>query len=76
MLDTLLVSISHNDNDNGVLLVGRKRLNESVEIINAFEGEVAIDIYNMLITKRGKNNGNNDNKSSVVGQEPTESQKL
>ena len=45
--DTLLVSIS-----GEVLIVGRKRPNESVEIVNAFQGEEALDIYNKLITKK------------------------
>ena len=36
--DTLLVSISFSDKDTGVLIVGRKRKNQSIEIINAFQG--------------------------------------
>lgn len=50
--DTLLVSIS-----NDVLIVGRKRKNQSVEIVNAFQGKEAKKIYEQLITKKvvGKN---------------------
>ncbi len=38
--------------DEAVLIVGRKRMNESVEIINAFQGEEAIELYKKLITKK------------------------
>lgn len=47
-IDALLVSIT-----NDILVVGRKRPNESVEIINAFQGDEAKEIYQKLITKRG-----------------------
>lgn len=47
--DTLLVSIS-----GDVLVVGRKRPNDSVEIVNAFQGDEAKDLYSRLITKRVK----------------------
>lgn len=44
--DTLLISIdfSHGK-DVGVLTVGRKRPNQSVEIINGFQGKEAEDLY-------------------------------
>lgn len=49
--DTLLVSVdSENTVDTSVLLVGRKRPNQSVEIINAFQGEDAIELYKLLTT--------------------------
>ena len=50
--DTLLVSISFSDKDTGVLVVGRKRKNQSIDIINAFQGEEALDLYKKLITKK------------------------
>ena len=52
--DCILVSIdkSHGT-DHTVLVVGRQRPNQSVEVINAFHGQEAIDIYNKLITKPG-----------------------
>lgn len=53
--DTLLVSISFSDKDTGVLVVGRKRKNESIEIINAFQGEEALDLYKKLVTKKEQN---------------------
>lgn len=54
MSDCVLVSIdmSHGT-EHTVVVVGRKRPNQSVEIVNAFQGQEAIDIYNKLITKPG-----------------------
>lgn len=50
LTDTLLVSIAlKNDEDDAALIVGRKRKGESVEIVNAFQGKEAIDLYNRLI---------------------------
>lgn len=40
--------------DIATLLVGKKRENGSVEIINAFEGEEAIELYEKLITIKNK----------------------
>ena len=55
MLDTILVSANFSEKDGtGVLLVGKKRMNQSVEIINAFQGKEAIDLYKKLITKQEK----------------------
>lgn len=49
--DTILVSVDFtNGKDTGVLVVGRKRPNQSVEIINAFRGKEAEDLYLKLIT--------------------------
>ena len=53
--DTLLVSISFSDKDTGVLVVGRKRKNQSIEIINAFQGDEALELYNKLVTQKEKN---------------------
>lgn len=47
LVDTLLVSRS-----GDVLIIGRKRPNESVEIINAFQGEEAEELYKKLIEKK------------------------
>lgn len=54
--DTLLVSISFSDKDTGVLVVGIKRKNQSVEIVNAFQGEEAFELYKKLVTQKEKNN--------------------
>ena len=59
--DTILVSFARETPDSDpVLIVGRKRMNKSVEIINAFEGKGALDIYEKLTTinkKEGTENG-------------------
>ncbi len=54
--DTLLVSIDlvPINSDNLILIVGRKRPNQSVEIVNAFQGEDAIKLYKSLTTKKGE----------------------
>lgn len=53
MIDTILVSVDFSNNeDTGVLIVGRKRLNQSVEIINAFQGYEANELYKRLVTKK------------------------
>ena len=51
--ESLLVGFNHSDNgDIPVLIVGKKRPNESIEIINAFQGEEAEELYKKLITKK------------------------
>ena len=50
MVDSILVSVDFsNKNDTGVMVVGRKRMNQSVEIINAFQGDEARELYERLI---------------------------
>ena len=51
--ETLLVSISLNtDTNTGVLIVGRQnRKKGAVDIINAFQGEEAMELYTKLTTK-------------------------
>lgn len=50
--DTLLVSIDIREGGSALMLVGRKRKGEMLEVINTFQGEEAKDIYNKLITKK------------------------
>lgn len=53
MTDTILIGVDLADNDDtGVLIIGRKRMNQSVEIINAFQGKEAKELYEKLITKK------------------------
>ena len=52
--DTLLVSIDIREGESVLMLVGRKRKGEMLEIINTVQGEEAKDIYNKLITKKEK----------------------
>lgn len=41
--------------DTGVLLVGMKKTRKDIEIINAFQGQEAFDIYKKLTTvKKGE----------------------
>lgn len=56
LTDTLLVSIDLSASENNaVLIVGRKKPNQSVEIVNAFDGEEAVALYKELTTvKKGE----------------------
>ena len=59
--DTVLVSFNRESTTSDpILIVGRKRKNQSVEIINAFQGNEAVDLYNRLTTVKkpeGDSNG-------------------
>lgn len=46
---SLLVGYSFSDDGNPVLIVGKKDKKQAVEIINAFEGDEAVDIYKKLV---------------------------
>lgn len=53
--EVVLVSYdSSNGIDVGILLVGKKRPNESVEIINAFQGRDANELWQKLLTVKEK----------------------
>lgn len=55
MVDSLIISIdTTNGKDNTVLIVGRKRPAQEMEIINAFQGTEAIEMYHKLITPNGE----------------------
>lgn len=41
-----------NKGGNGTLIVGIKPPGKAAEIINAFQGQEAIDIYNILTTRK------------------------
>ena len=50
--DTILVSYDYtHGRDTSVLIVGRKLPDQSVDIINAFQGEEAEELYKKLVTK-------------------------
>lgn len=58
--EALLVSVTYDANGKvNLMVVGKKRKNESVEIVNAFQGEDAVRLYNELITKRVHNDEQN-----------------
>ena len=49
--DTILVSVDFSNGDDfSVMVVGRKRPNQTVEIINALQGKEAEDLYSKLVT--------------------------
>ena len=52
--DTLLISIDIREGGSTLMLVGRKRKGEILEIINTVQGKEAKDIYNKLTTKKEK----------------------
>ena len=50
--DSLIVGFDSSAGKNGtVLIVGRKKPREAVDIINAFEGEEALELYRKLTAK-------------------------
>lgn len=51
--DTFLVSFDYTHGDIPVLIVGRKEKGE-IDIINAFKGEEAKELYQKLTTKKGE----------------------
>lgn len=42
------------DNDMGILLVGKKEPGKPVEVINAFQGKDAEELYLKLVTRKEK----------------------
>ena len=53
MTDCILVSFDKYEKDSrSVLIIGRLRINESTDIINAFQGEEAEKLYKRLITRK------------------------
>lgn len=54
--EAVIVSIDYNESDGtGVLIVGRKKGKGPIEIINAFQGQEALDIYKKLVTVKENN---------------------
>ena len=52
--ESLLVGVDFtNGEDSSILIVGRKRPNQSVDIINAFQGKEAEELYKKLVGKKG-----------------------
>ena len=54
---TLLVSCSITD-EEAIVLVARPRFKGNPEIINAFEGQEAIDLWNKLASRKPKKDSN------------------
>lgn len=54
-IDSVIVSWDFSSGeDDGLLIVGKKTLNDGAEIINAFQGKEAEEIFLKLVTKRLK----------------------
>ena len=52
--DTILVGFDHGQGDSAVLIVGRKELGGTVQIINQFQGKEAEELYQRLLQKHNK----------------------
>ena len=52
---SLIVGYDFSAGDKGVLIVGKKAKGEAVDVINAFEGKAAYDLFQKLITKETPN---------------------
>lgn len=53
--DVLLVGYNKTEGGKAILIIGRKEVGETVELINQFEGEEAEHLYSRLITVKEKN---------------------
>ena len=54
--DSLIVGFDSSAGKDGtVLIVGRKKPREAVDVINAFNGEEALELYKKLVTPKAKN---------------------
>lgn len=54
--DALIIGFDSSAGKDGtVLIVGRKKPREAVDVINAFDGEEALELYKKLITPKAKN---------------------
>lgn len=55
--DAIIVSYDYKpEKDNAVLIVGRKKKGQAIDIINAFQGSEATELYNKLVTVKKKEN--------------------
>lgn len=51
--DVLLVSFDDFSNDDPILIIGRKSDGDHINIINALQGEEALEFYKKLTTQKG-----------------------
>ena len=49
--DSLIVSISMSGPESGVMVVGRKKKNQPVTVVHAFQGDEARKMYDILTGK-------------------------
>lgn len=61
--DMLFVNVDFSNEDSGVLIVGRKKKDQAVEIVNVFADADAHALYERLVTaqKRRRSNENSCN---------------
>lgn len=60
MITSMIISFDNQSNDEPIMIVGTKRPNQSIEIINALQGEEAVELYKRLTTvkcREGASNG-------------------
>lgn len=50
MTTSIIVSYDNSSNDEPTLIVGKKIMNQSVEVINAIQGDEAKELYTRLTT--------------------------
>lgn len=51
--ESVIVGVDFSEKDQGVLIVGRQK-NGVMDIINAFQGKEAYELYMKLVTKKEK----------------------
>lgn len=51
--DVLLIGFDDFSNDDPILIIGRKSEGDSINIINALQGEEALELYKKLTTQKG-----------------------
>ena len=59
MVGSVIVSYDNQSNDIPILIVGRKRKNQSVEVINAFQGDEDVELYTKLTTVKKSEDDSN-----------------
>lgn len=50
---SLIIGYSFNNSDSKILIVGKRLFNGETQIINAFEGDRALEILDILTKKEG-----------------------
>lgn len=51
--DVLLVSFDDFSNDDPILIIGRKGEGDPINIVNALQGEEALELYKKITTQKG-----------------------
>lgn len=60
MISSMIISFDGQSNDEAIMLVGMKRTGQAVEIINAFQGDEAVELYKRLTTIKGSEEGDKE----------------